>query len=76
MPGPKHSIPRTPGNRKVAIGVKDSEGNQIMVARTPNKKVAKRLAARQALIPNSGKYRMGNGTEDFFRKPGSQNRKK
>lgn len=40
------------------------------------KNVAARLAARQREIPSSGKYRMGNGTEAFFRKPGSQNRKK
>lgn len=38
-------------------------------------KVAQRLAARQSQIPSSGMYPTGVKTS-FFRKPGSQNRKK
>lgn len=39
------------------------------------RKTEARLARRQASIPNSGYYPIGVKT-GFFRKPGSQNRKK
>lgn len=61
MPGPKHETPRRPGARP------DPEGNP----RVPNRKQAKRLAARQAefkdVMPDS---------RNKCHMPGSQNRKK
>lgn len=40
-----------------------------------NRKVEKRLAARRKEIPSTGSYQTG-AKSSFFRKPGSQNRKK
>lgn len=59
------TIPRVRGPRP------DPNGN----ARKMNRKTARRLAARQAEVPNSGTYQTGMKTS-FFTKPGSQNRKK
>ena len=65
MPEGTRTIPRVRGPRN------DPNGNP----RKPNAKQAKRLAARQAEIPNSGTYPTGLKSS-FFHKPGSQNRKK
>jgi hypothetical protein len=61
MPGPKslHVKRLKPADGSSGIG-------------NPNKKAAKRLAARQASVPNTGYYPIGLKT-GFFRKPGSQN---
>jgi hypothetical protein len=61
MPGPKHGTPRRSGPRPVSPG--------SSIARTPNRKSAAKLKARQDAVPASG----GGYT---FHKPGSQNRKK
>lgn len=61
MPGPKHGTPRRAGARP------DPEGN----ARVPNRKTARRLAARQAaFLPNMP------DSKQVCHMPGSQNRKK
>lgn len=61
MPGPKHGIPRKPGDRP------DPNGD----ARVPNRKVAARLARRQAEYTERNSQ---NGQAQH--RPGSQNRKK
>lgn len=40
------------------------------------RKTAQALKARQSEVPASGDYRTYSGKYVFFRKPGSQNRKK